>query len=326
MFHVKHPVIRKHGTGVSNSPGLFYRKVVMLDNEFLLNDRLQKIQQIITRYGENNFYISYSGGKDSTVLHELVDMAIPGNSIPRVYANTGIELNMIRDFVINKSLNDDRFIIIKPITPIRKMLDVDGYPFKSKKHSECVSTYQRSGKTPGILQYLGERTDKKPWGPANSCPAILKYQFSDDFNLKISDKCCLRLKEEPLKKYELESGRHISIIGLMRDEGGRRSGANCLAFRNGHIKAFQPLAPMTKEWENWFIDNYNIELCDIYKPPYNFKRTGCKGCPFNPQLQQALDILETYFPDERKQCELIWEPVYKEYRRIGYRLKGEYNT
>lgn len=47
----------------------------MTDNEFLLEDRLQKIRQIINKYGEENFYISFSGGKDSTVLSALVDMA-----------------------------------------------------------------------------------------------------------------------------------------------------------------------------------------------------------------------------------------------------------
>lgn len=71
----------------------------MTDNEFLLEDRLQKIRSVINKYGEENFYISFSGGKDSTVLSALIDMACPGNKIPRVYANTGIELNMIRDFV-----------------------------------------------------------------------------------------------------------------------------------------------------------------------------------------------------------------------------------
>lgn len=71
-----------------------------IDNEFLLQDRIQKIQQIITQYGEENFAMSFSGGKDSTVLSALIDMALPNNKIPRLYANTGIELNMIRDFVL----------------------------------------------------------------------------------------------------------------------------------------------------------------------------------------------------------------------------------
>jgi hypothetical protein len=28
-------------------------------------------------------------------------------------------------------------------------------------------------------------------------------------------------------------------------------------------------------------------------------------------------------PEEEKQCEIIWKPVYDEYRRIGYRLKKD---
>ena len=38
-------------------------------------------------------------------------------------------------------------------------------------------------------------------------------------------------------------------------------------------------------------------------------------------LQRELDTLDKYFPLERKQCEIIWKPVYEEYRRIGYRLR-----
>lgn len=42
----------------------------------------------------------------------------------------------------------------------------------------------------------------------------------------------------------------------------------------------------------------------------------------NPiKYQKELDTLEQFFPEERKQCELIWKPLYDEYRRIGYRLK-----
>ena len=62
-----------------------------MDNLFLLQDRLQKIRQIVNKYGEENFYISFSGGKDSTVLSALVDIALPENRIPRVYVDTGID-------------------------------------------------------------------------------------------------------------------------------------------------------------------------------------------------------------------------------------------
>ena len=297
----------------------------MTENEFLLEDRKAKIQSVMRQYGEENFCISYSGGKDSTVLHYLVDMALPGNKIPRVYANTGIEYNEIVNFVKDLAEQDDRFFIIKPSVPIRQTLEEEGYPFKSKGHSEVLERYQNSGKVTSVKQYLGEREDKEPWPSQKSCPKILRYQFTPEFKMKISDKCCERLKEEPLRNWQKEHNKKYAIIGIMRDEGGRRSNAVCLAFKgkgnNKKLKAFQPLAPITKSWEEWFIEKYNIQLCKLYYEPFNFFRTGCKGCPFAVKLQKELEVLDKFFPNERKQCERIWKPVYEEYRRIGYRLR-----
>lgn len=291
----------------------------MTDNEFLLQDRLQKIKQIIEKYEEKNFYISFSGGKDSTVLSELIDMAVPGNMIPRVYANTGIELNMIRDFVLNMQKTDNRIIIVKPIIPIKQMLEKEGYPFKSKLHAHCVDLYQKYGFEKNMVKgYLGKRPE---FWHSQQCPKKLRYQFTDENKLKISDMCCVRLKEDPLINWSKNNNRSIAIIGTMRDEGGRRGRSGCLQFYGKKLKQFKPLNPITKEWEDWFIKTYNIKICDIYNPPYNFQRTGCKGCPFALKLQHELDILEKYFPNERKQCEIIWEPVYKEYRKLKYRLK-----
>lgn len=293
-----------------------------MDNEFILQDRLQKIRQIINKYGEENFYVSFSGGKDSTVLSALVDMAMP-NKIPRVYSDTGIEYVMVRDFVRDMQKTDDRIIILKPSIPIKPMLEKDGYPFKSKTHSQALNRYQRLGRVKSVVQYLGELPDKEPWSSFKSCPKVLRYQFTEDFNLNISDKCCINMKEKPLDEWSKKNNRPYTMIGIMRSEGGRRISAQCLSFRNGKLKAFQPLAPITKDWEEWFIKTYNIKICDIYYEPYNFERTGCKGCPFARFLQEELDVLEKYFPAERKQCEFIWKPVYDEYRRIGYRLKDK---
>lgn len=293
----------------------------MTENEFILADRIQKIQSVMRQYGEENFALSFSGGKDSTVLHYLVDMALPDNKITRVYANTGIELNMIRDFVLDMQKSDDRIVVIKPSVPIKPTLEKEGYPFKSKSHSSTVESYQRSGKGIWVQNYIGEGPGG--YSSAKSCPEILRYQFTPEFNIKISDKCCLRMKEEPIKKWQKENGIKHQLIGITRAEGGRRFTAKCMAWKSKDSMNFQPLAPVTKEWEEWFIDKHNVKICDIYKPPYNFLRTGCKGCPFAIELQQELDILEEFFPAERKQCEIIWKPVYDEYRRLGYRLRPD---
>lgn len=298
----------------------------MTENEFLLQDRLTKIRSIIEKYGEENFFISFSGGKDSAVLSALVDMAVPENKIPRVFANTGIEYNMIVDFV--KEIKEERhswdMIMLKPKTPIRKMLETEGYPFKSKMHSQYLRKFQKGGLSyKSVRAYIGLELTLKDKPMFRGCPKKLKYQFTEENTLKISDMCCFRLKEEPLKEWSANNNKGISIIGIMKEEGGRRFNAQCVVIRGGKTTAFQPLVPITKEWEEWFIKEYNVKICDIYKPPFNFDRTGCKGCPFALHLQRDLEILEKFFPEERKQCEIIWKPVYDEYRRINYRLKKE---
>lgn len=292
-----------------------------MTNEFLLTDRLQKIRQIIGKYGEENFYLSFSGGKDSTVLSALLDLAVPGNKIPRVYANTGIEYRLILEFVEREREKPHpwELVILKPSIPIKPTLEEVGYPFKNKIHAHVVNLYQTSGKKNKMVDgYLGNRPEH--WH-SRTCPKILRYQFTNDNALKISDLCCEKMKEEPLTRWAAENQKSYFISGIMKAEGGRRMKSECLVFRKGKLIAFQPLAPITKEWEDWYIEKYAVDISDIYKPPYNFDRTGCKGCPFALHLQQELDTLERFFPEERKQCEIIWKPVYDEYRRLNYRLK-----
>ncbi len=289
----------------------------MEDNEFILFDRIEKIKQTINKYGEDNFYISFSGGKDSVVLSNLIDLALPGNQIPRVFANTGIEYNEIVNFVKNLNRTDKRIVIIKPSIPIKKMLETEGYPFKSKEHSAVVNSWQNGNKDGKWVKNYLAKTGRF------ACPAKLFYQFTENCDLKISDKCCDKLKKEPLHNWQKENNKPYGIVGIMRSEGGRRNDAKCLSFSGKNLKNFQPLVPITKDWEEWFIRKYSIKLCKLYYPPYNFTRTGCKGCPFNKNLQKDLRILEVYFPNEAKQCEIIWKPVYDEYRKLNFRLKKE---
>lgn len=301
----------------------------MTDNELLLQDRIEKIQSVVGKYGEENFHLSFSGGKDSTVLSALLDMALPNNKIPRVYANTGIEYRMIFEFVLKKQQEEHpwELIILKPTVPIKPTLEEVGYPYKSKYHSKILATYQRSGMDgmESVTNYLQLTIPKSGVIKQSQhlCPQILMHQFTPEYKLKVSAKCCDKLKKEPIHKWQRENNKPFAIIGIMPDEGGQRENAKCLAFTGNKLKAFQPLVPVTKKWEDWFIKEYNIDICDIYKEPYNFERTGCKGCPFALHLQEELDTLERFFPAERKQCEIIWKPVYDEYRRLGYRLRKD---
>lgn len=289
----------------------------------LLRERLMLIKRVVTEeHDEEEFAMSWSGGKDSCVMSTLFDMALPDNKIPRVYADTALDLAIMRDFIKEQMERDSRIIRIKPTVDIKEMLKQEGYPFSSKRFSETLCKYQRDGASGSwVKHYLGIHEDGKQWKGNYKCPESLKYCFSPGFNIKVSDKCCKYMKENVLDNWLKANGYKYHIIGLTAEEGGRRQSVGCFAFKSGKFRAFQPLAPLTKEWENWFIEKYEVRICDIYKPPYNYQRTGCKGCPFSLHLQEELDMLQQYFPNDRKACEKLWKPVYDEYRRIGYRLK-----
>ena len=290
------------------------------DFELILFDRIEIIKSANKKYDlENNAYISFSGGKDSTILHYLIDMALPNNRIPRVFINTGIEYNYIVEFVNELASKDDRFVILKPTQAIKPMLEKVGYPFKSKEHSNYLSVYQHIGESKTVDRYLNPSEKRKKYG----CPTFLKYQFTKEFKLKISNLCCFKLKKEPIKKWQMQNNRSITLTGMRKEEKGTRTNIQgcIITDKANKVVKFHPLLVVNDDFETWFIDKYNIKLCKLYYEPFNFKRTGCKGCPYSLDLQDQLTIMNIYLSNERKQCEMIWEPIYNEYRRLGYRLK-----
>ena len=147
--------------------------------------------------------------------------------------------------------------------------------------------------------------------------------MEDKCSLKISDQCCNEMKKKPIKKWEMENTRYVAMTGMRKEEGGTRTLINgcVLTDKNGKLKKFHPLLVVDDEWEDTFIKENNIEVCKLYKPPFNFRRTGCRFCPLSLDLQEQLEIARKLMPNEAKAGELIWKPVFDEYRRLNYRLK-----
>lgn len=64
---------------------------------------MPKIRQIYEEYDlENTAYLSFSGGKDSTLLSALLDFACPGNKIPRVFATQGWNIKNLSSLYAKK--------------------------------------------------------------------------------------------------------------------------------------------------------------------------------------------------------------------------------
>ncbi len=91
-----------------------------------------RIRSWVKEFGEDGIYVAFSGGKDSTVLLDLVRQEFP--NIPAMFVDTGLEYPEIRKFV----KQFDNVDWIKPKMTFRQVIERYGYPFISKEVSECV--------------------------------------------------------------------------------------------------------------------------------------------------------------------------------------------
>lgn len=180
-----------------------------MDNNLILWDRLEVIKTTIQKYGEENFYLSFSGGKDSTVVHYLLDMALPENKIERVFSNTGIELNAIVEFVTN--LNDDRIVIIPPSKNVKKTLEEVGYPFKSKEYSNWLKVYQKHADRidPYIKMIEEDQTLLDSYDFIHNLPVNVKFVISQVFGRRERERV-VRLGWLPLSNLCINSIRILN--------------------------------------------------------------------------------------------------------------------
>lgn len=91
-----------------------------------------RIRGWIEEYGEDGVYVSFSGGKDSTVLLDMVRKMYP--DVLAVFVDTGLEYPEIREFV----KNFDNVEWLRSKKTFKQVIEEYGYPFISKDVSEKV--------------------------------------------------------------------------------------------------------------------------------------------------------------------------------------------
>lgn len=112
------------------------RQAMDLDDKIRFTER--RIEEWVKQFGVSGVYVSFSGGKDSTVLLDICRKLYP--EIKAMFVDTGLEYPEIKQFV--KSI--DNVDIIRPKKMFNQVIEEYGFPIVSKEVSECIDQARKS--------------------------------------------------------------------------------------------------------------------------------------------------------------------------------------
>lgn len=239
-----------------------------------IDHSLGTIDQFLNRL-DNKAYVSFSGGKDSTVLLHLCRIIKP--DIKAVFCNTGNEYPDIVKFV---RATENCEIIYPKLKPA-EIFDRYGFPLISKEQSMAIRQIKttKSEKLRNYRIYGGKNGQTPGTLSSKWMPIVGKKYLA-------SEKCCEKLKKYPFHSYEKKTGLR-PILGIMADESALRQ-SNYL--RNGGCNVFSDEPEKTKsmplsiwnESDIWdYIADRKLKIADIYHK--GAKRTGCMFCGYGCQ-------------------------------------------
>lgn len=247
---------------------------------------------------QGDVYVSFSGGKDSTVLLDIVKGMYP--DVPAVFCDTGLEYPEVREFA---KANADE--VLKPDMNFKQVIEKYGYPFPSKEQALYIRQYRHSTPKMRKLRWEGY--------PSNGRFCIAKrWRYLVDSPFEFSEQCCDVMKKRPFHRYEKASGRK-PMIATMADESRLRFQEylqhGCNSFDAKRVKS-TPLGFWTEQDVLGYLHEKGIGYASCYGEIreengklYNtgVKRTGCMFCLFGIYAEHEPNRMQRMQRDYPKQ-------------------------
>ena len=287
-------------------------------------------------------YVSFSGGKDSTVLADQAAKVCKmlGYKLILWFSDTGLEYPEIKLTVqsMGKYLEDKYGIEVETVIDypkdkdgkritFRRVLEKYGYPIISKEVAKDVGRTQKNG---GINSRTGKKTYSKKCldgelptinGKVNPLDTS-RWKYLVDAPFKISDQCCNVMKKTPAHKFDKESGLKpiiatMTVESMQRRSQWLKSGCNSFDAKNVVSK---PMSFWTEQDVLKYIKNYDIPIASVYgeiKQDEDGKyyttgcnRTGCVFCGFGCHLEKEpnrFQQLKETHPKLYEYCMKPWD-------------------
>jgi 3'-phosphoadenosine 5'-phosphosulfate sulfotransferase (PAPS reductase)/FAD synthetase len=294
----------------------------------------QRIREWVREFGVDGVYVSFSGGKDSTVLLDIVRSMHP--DIPAVFVDTGLEYPEIRQFV--KTF--DNVTILRPKMRFDEVIKKYGYPLIGKEVSLKVQNARKGGCC--LNDFIKDSIRETRCGGRYS---MVKYEPLLHTDFICSNICCNIMKKKPVHEYTKQTGK-TPITAQMAEESRLREQQRL----NNGCNGFSMKSPISNPMSFWteqdvlqYIKEDNIKIASVYGviietdtdgieycdnllnekigeyTTTGCKRTGCMFCGFGCHLEKSpnrFEMLKVTHPKQYKYClgggeyneQGIWQP------------------
>lgn len=216
-----------------------------------------RLREWVSNYGVSGVYISFSGGKDSTVLLHIARQIYP--DIKAVFVDTGLEYPEIRQFV--KTFENVE--IVRPKKTFKQVICEYGYPVITKKISRVIGEAQKGVKWALDYVYLRGscvKNRKISRYNANKYIDLLSVDF------RLSNKCCDVMKKTPMHIYCKDTNK-VSVSAQMAFESEQRTAT---WLKNG-CNGFDMKTPISNPMSFWteqdvlqYIKENNLPIASVY--------------------------------------------------------------
>lgn len=211
-----------------------------------------RIREWVDYYGTDGVYVSFSGGKDSTVLLHIVRQMYP--DIAAAFVNTGLEYPEIQTFV--KTF--DNVEILRPKMRFDEVISRHGYPLigKTVAHNVKIARNCPSG---NVVKNIFNPEKRGQY-------AMYKWLPLASVDFLISEKCCDVMKKAPAHAYQRQTGK-VPILATMAYESQMRqdswlhNGCNAFDIKYPHSA---PMSFWTEQDVLRYIKLYNLPIASVY--------------------------------------------------------------
>ena len=236
---------------------------------------IARVRAWVNEYGEDGCYISFSGGKDSTVLMDIIRNRM-GYNIPAMFVNVPTQFPELKTF----ALTWDNVDVVNPKMSFMQVCENYGFPLISKETADCVQGARKYLKNISS-QVESSQTDRQAYHYFyDKLTGQGKYQKTEITpNVEIGGAELVELMHKDKYKKNGSVARLANLLGMNTRDN------------NYQIKANIPNADKSKytqeKWKFFLEADFEISgrCCNVMKkePAHQYsKRTGRK--PITAQM------------------------------------------